>query len=70
MKIFFLSFLCSYSQVLPSTVLFNFLSELLSSPRADFFHRQLTIVDLCGEMESGVSYSAVLVMSLFSPDIS
>lgn len=56
MKLFFLLFLCSYSQVFYCTILLK--SDLFLSVDS------CLIVDLCGGMEAGVSYLTILVISL------
>lgn len=55
MKLFFLLFLCRYSQVFYCTILLK--SDL-------FLSVDSCLVDLCGGMEAGVSYLTILVISL------
>lgn len=47
-------------------MLLEFLEWLVSSPRAICIHGYL-IVDFCGDLEAGVSYSATLVKPLSVP---
>ena len=66
MKLFFFPFLCSYFQLLCSTVLLKFLK---CTPALFLFMERCLIVDLCWRMEAEVSYSTILVTLLWLNNI-